>query len=286
MAQTLHTKFFKLPVFAQFMLDSSFGGVSTTQVLIKLGSDSAQVSSGQVLTGISSHHRVRHYPLKYQWSDQPTNIIPGANFQSLTHLWTLSEFSGTRYDSKGGLNLAEIIPVGSSMEAANFKDYPTGLLRTAPFLLAEPFTIALWFYPMANATPAGSYLIQKTDSNANNLAFDWDPPSPSIINVFLENAQDQLISSASLNSWHSLVFTSDLTPSIRLYMDGANTDGGVGTTDSIDGALRVGLEVPNPSGGSARAGFPGLISNLMIFNSVLTQGQITTIWNGGVRVSV
>ncbi len=67
MAQTLHTKFFKLPFFAPFKLGVAFGGIATSQILIKIGPAAAQVGTGAVLTGIDSHQAVTHYPEKFHW---------------------------------------------------------------------------------------------------------------------------------------------------------------------------------------------------------------------------
>ncbi len=68
MSQTLHTRFFKLPTFTPFRLGSAFGGIATTQILIKIGPSAAQVGDGSVLTGIDSHQSVVHYPLKFNFS--------------------------------------------------------------------------------------------------------------------------------------------------------------------------------------------------------------------------
>ncbi len=76
MSQTFHTRFFRLPMFTPFYLDTAFGGVATSAVLIKIGNASAQIGTGSVLTRIGSHQAVRHYPLKYKWRPRASSSTP------------------------------------------------------------------------------------------------------------------------------------------------------------------------------------------------------------------
>jgi hypothetical protein len=156
------------------------------------------------------------------------------------------------------------------------------------FSILQPFTLMAWV-KTADQGLSPMTVFGKVDATQTGyaLVINNGPPFAPLgggrFALFLEaqGAVSQVQSSVSVNdgAWHLLVATNDgtgLLTGIQLYLDGAQvtiSPGPNNVTSSI--ANNVPLSIGGlPNSGSSLAPFEGLIDEVAIWNTVLTQAQI------------
>ena len=83
----------------------------------------------------------------------------------------------------------------------------------------------------------------------------------------------------TLNTWHNIAFTyQDSTRTLKVYMDGVLQNTTIGSASTNSASLN--LTIGSFQGSSNFAS--GNIDEVSVFNSELSQSDITTIYNGGV----
>ena len=191
----------------------------------------------------------------------------------LIHYWKLEEASGNiRLDSVGTDNLSEQIgtvgqTAGKHGNAANWVP-STGFLSNGLFsLLFSPLSCALWIN--VDNLPA---------SNANILALNGDDPDPQVRitntgNLILFNgATGDIVtmSAGTLDAWHLVVITV-LGTAWKMSIDGGIFNSGTGNNLSAVHGITFGEPTT----------LDAAIDELAIWNRVLTQQEVTSLWNSG-----
>jgi len=185
---------------------------------------------------------------------------------------------------------APIDPVG---EAAIFNSSKTEAVNIAAgntfnFSFTQPFTLMAWV-KTANQGLSPMTVLGKIDATQTGYALVINNGSPfgtqggGHFGLLMEaqGGISQVQSNVSVNdgAWHFLVVTNDgsgFLTGIQLYLDGAqvtSTSGPNGVSSSI--VNNVALSIGGlPGAGSSFAPFEGLIDEVAIWNTALTQAQI------------
>jgi len=190
---------------------------------------------------------------------------------SLIHYWSLNEDSGSpRVDSIGGANLSELVGTvasvpGKNANAAQFLDGHS-LLSAAQAGWDADFSLAAWI----KLDGVGDFTIQEP-ALGNPHIVCLNGATGSIDASGSDNSGTALLATISTGIFHLLVLTcGPVTQS--LYVDGSimDTNGNVGG-HSANGAIQIGRF--SASG--------AIVDAVMIFNRVITQQDVTSLWNGG-----
>jgi hypothetical protein len=202
----------------------------------------------------------------------------------LIHYWALNEASGTRADSVGALDIAEVFSTGSSAgkngNAALFTWNGSGFgyLSSSPSGVTIPSALSMsfWFkfsavdanqiFYIGGATVGDEFPIQTTvDAFADTIMFTI--------------GDGVVVSDAYVmdTSWHHVVVTASGTTG-RIYLDGSlfNLDTML-TPDFSDWAYV--LITAQNSG--ATSGSVALVDEFAVWNVELSAGDVTTLYNGG-----
>lgn len=209
----------------------------------------------------------------------------GGVFATLTHYWKLNEASGaSRADSVGSLTLTETggevtSASGECENAANFLGTPTRSLTSSAFTLSAPFSIAFWFKvpsPVGGDGNGGVFLT-KDDSADGPILFQMLSDSGGqVLSMHVGDLGDNFASHAvSLDTWHLVVVSINAAgDNCNLYIDGSlDPDSGIAMSSTTsDGALHI---------GDASTAIKGMVDEVMIFSTALTQANVTALWNSG-----
>jgi hypothetical protein len=179
-------------------------------------------------------------------------------------------------------DLTRSIPYSSySMALDGTADY-INCGTSAALEIAGDVSISAWVY----ITTGSIYnsIIAKRDSGGTNYQFYTDNSATPLLRFYDGTTATSSTGAVSLNAWHHVAITVDsgVTNGSIFYIDGVASGTGTWTITSDDADLLIGA-LDNGSIGSY---FTGSLSNTAVFNSVLSQDQILTIYNGGVPNSI
>lgn len=216
------------------------------------------------------------------WQSQSVN---DPVFDTLTHYWSMDEASGTRVDSKGSKNLSEsggAVSSGTGIDgsASSWNGTGTANLTTASLGFGSSDIKSVAFWVKVNAFPASFYNFcigeADPDPSLEIDSHDGGTTGVWVVATIVDGALDEV--PATVGTWNLFVATFVDATTWKWSMNGGafRTVGGQssglpsGTTLSVAGIVN-GANQMN-----------GLIDELMTFNVLLTQGDVTTLWNGGI----
>jgi len=189
----------------------------------------------------------------------------------LIHYWSLNEAAGSaRVDSIGGVNLSENggtidSVLGKNANAVQFTNN-NSLISAAQIEWNSDFSLAAW----VKLDGIGDFVIADTIlSNPHFICTNG--ATGSIQAIGSDNSATLLTTSISIGVFHLLVLTCGSVTQ-ALYVDGSivDTNGDVGG-HSANGPIQI-----------RRFNFSGaIVDAVMVFNRVLTQQDITSLWNSG-----
>lgn len=200
--------------------------------------------------------------------------MPDPVFDNVQHVWHLEEASGVREDSVGSLDLTpRDIDTGRDTGihgfGAAFISDETIALQSAQTILPAEYSVAVWFNP--STTNPGPFGIFSQDGDDVEACFAIDGDT-----VTWQNGASALtVGHVSTGVWHLLVGTFDGSTQ-KASLDGAAFVSSAGTASNQNRDFVVG---DTQLIGTADPG--GVIDEVMFWNIVLTQEQVTTLWNGG-----
>lgn len=148
------------------------------------------------------------------------------------------------------------------------------------------FSAACWVYPTSIPDPYSYILHKGVQSNRWILNLANDPtrtiPGP-IYNALQVNINDSAFAFSSnnsimLNSWSHVAFTYDGTSgTIKVYVNG--TQNGSSTSSPHTTSYSTPLKICRGLGGGT--GMPGKIDEVQVFQRVLSESEIQSIYNSG-----
>jgi hypothetical protein len=208
----------------------------------------------------------------------------------LISYWKLDEASGNRLDSKSLHTLTSVNSVGSAAgkigDAASFaaasSQYLEGPSNDTLPTRDQSFSVTAWAY--LTAAVANQMVISSWDEATNNRHFQvfagafanaWR------LTVGTTGASSVAVNSSavSVNQWVLLCARSEPGGLIQLNVNDANnTTASLGTPTS---ATKVKLLIGARYNTTPQLFFNGLIDEVGIWNRVLTDAEVTTIYNGG-----
>lgn len=198
-------------------------------------------------------------------------------FNNLTHYWSMDEASGTRADSKGSVNLSEVngtvdAVTGLKNSAAETRAAAASELDSSAWTEPAVFSMSVWFnFPALAATgdalilttKVGDFFIQVEDGDSS--------ATHGTALTFSGSANVSVASTISQNAWHLAVVVADGT-NLKVSLDGGTFSSAVGTVTPSSSVLQF-IDGNN--------GMPIKYDEIGFYNVALTQGNATTLWNGG-----
>jgi len=199
----------------------------------------------------------------------------------LIHYWKLEEASGnSRADSVGSTTLVETGGVvasapGKHGNAAEF-DFVTDhfLASSSALTTTLPMTLAFWTNQSSPAVGAslaitflddgGNGLIECILQGSGNLIFS-EESSGSTINATL----------GTIGVWHLVVFVIPSSGALKASIDGAPFSTGANVTGA---GVGIGTWRIGSAGGET---LDGLMDEMAIWSRVLSQSEVTSLWNSG-----
>ncbi len=143
------------------------------------------------------------------------------------------------------------------------------------------FTVSFWFQSTVGASGQGNQnrIISRDLSEGFGVHLDQTASSGSqILKLFGEPNSTNITTTLTTNTWHNLVITWNGT-NVQAYLNGVASGNAVGyTRTNTAGGLCVGqnIEADNLQNSP---GLRGLVSNLQLFNRVLTAAEILAIYD-------
>jgi hypothetical protein len=174
-----------------------------------------------------------------------------------------------------------------SFEFDGVDDY-VDMGNTLDFTNTDAFSISCWF--KRTRSGVSEFLVAKQESSGNLRGYTLlIPSSDNLITAVIRNntaSSGRLIVDCTTaitdTNWHHIVMTYDGSSSvsgINLYLDGNNDTGATSGTLSGTISNSTSLQI-----GARNGGFPfsGNIDEVSVFNTELSQSDVTSIYNGGV----
>ena len=150
--------------------------------------------------------------------------------------------------------------------------------------VGDGFSVSCWV--KKNNVSSGEWVINRNDATDGwRLGFDGDEKLKFQIEENTNIVAAITDSALSLNTWYHVVGTFDGDPSndgsgvVKLYLNGVN--GGATTNDatSADMDASAANSIPLTIGSGHLGYFEGEIDGVLIYNDVLTQDEVTRIYN-------
>jgi len=143
------------------------------------------------------------------------------------------------------------------------------------------FTVSLWFQSTAEGGGSGTQnrIISRDFSEGFGLHLDQSASSGSqVLKLIGEPNNTNITTTLTTNTWHNVVITWNGT-NVQAYLNGSASGSAVGyTRTATAGGLCVGQNIEADTLQNS-PGLRGLISNLQLFNRVLTAAEILAIYD-------
>ena len=150
-------------------------------------------------------------------------------------------------------------------------------LQSAP---GTTYSVSCWFMEMANDDTNVLWRMGGTTSTDDDFLEAYINSS-GVLTVFGDGTVTA--GSPSIGEWHHLVVVSDgSSPYCKVYLDNSevSTSGALGQAVDISTAtLIIGDQAPTLTAFP----FDGIISEVAVWNSALSSGNVSTLWNSGVQ---
>lgn len=190
-----------------------------------------------------------------------------ALWDNLTHYYTLDESSGTRLDSVGSADLGgnTLAATGKSDGCAKSTSESERLGSGESVTAAGDASISCWFWH----DTAGSHVLAKL--------FDWqidvyqDQPRLLVFNEAVKTWS----TTVTRSNWHLFVGVIDENSSLSISIDGAVFQTLTGSWTIAGSNLVDVCKAANGVSSELR------VDELAIFDRLLTQSDVTSLWNGG-----
>ncbi len=164
--------------------------------------------------------------------------------------------------------------------------------NTLDFTNTDAFSISCWFKRTRNGV--SEFLISKQDSTSNSRGYTLLIPfDDNKVTVVIRNntaSSGRLIVDCATAitdaNWHNIVMTYDGSSNvsgINLYLDGNNDTGVTSGTLSATISNSASFQIGAKNGGNE---FSGNLDEVSVFNSELSQSDVTSIYGGGVPSSL
>jgi len=164
--------------------------------------------------------------------------------------------------------------------------------NTLDFTNTDAFSISCWF--KRTRSGVSEFLVSKQDSTSNARGYTLLIPfDDNKVTVVIRNntaSSGRLIvdctTAITNTNWHHIVMTYDGSSSvsgINLYLDGNNDTGATSGTLSATISNSASFQLGAKNGGNE---FSGNIDEVSVYNSELSQSDVTDIYNGGIPTSL
>ena len=164
--------------------------------------------------------------------------------------------------------------------------------NTLDFTNTDAFSISCWFKRTRNGV--SEFLISKQDSTSNSRGYTLLIPfDDNKVTLVIRNntaSSGRLIVDCATaitdTNWHNVVMTYDGSSSvggINLYLDGNNDTGVTSGTLSATISNSASFQIGAKNGGNE---FSGNLDEVSVFNSELSESDVTSIYGGGVPSSL
>lgn len=216
-------------------------------------------------------------------------------FPNIIHWWKLDEESGTRVDSHGSKNLsAQNSPGYATGKLGNGMDSESSSTAQGAYhndsLGAETngdFSISFWIKPESHGDMR-SVIHSKTDSDWENG--DWI--------IFQENYDDLFVyfryggtwigwkktSVFTNGTWRHVVVTANAArSSITIYTD--SSSGKSSDSRALNSGFSTGFRIAAGSSTDRSRCYDGILDEVAIFDTILTQDQVDLLYNSGSGLS-
>lgn len=211
---------------------------------------------------------------------------PAAGFDwtaaGLVHYWPMTEASGTRNDTKGSLNLSETGgSIGSASGinglAANFSGNSSKSLRSGAFAAWSGATsVGVWF--KLNSVTSSSIFF-RDGSGGEPGYIQQNTASGGSLTGAIGVDFDILVTTPPLSTgvWHLAVLTvAGDGLGQNLFLDNVCDD-----CNGPQGGPVVADNIFTTGSANSLDAIDGLIGPIFICNTVLSQSQVTQLWNSG-----
>ena len=164
--------------------------------------------------------------------------------------------------------------------------------NTLDFTNTDAFSISCWFKRTRNGV--SEFLVSKQDSTSNSRGYTLLIPfDDNKVTLVIRNntaSSGRLIVDCATaitdTNWHNVVMTYDGSSSvggINLYLDGNNDTGVTSGTLSATISNSASFQIGAKNGGNE---FSGNLDEVSVFNSELSESDVTSIYGGGVPSSL
>lgn len=223
------------------------------------------------------------------------SALPPGLLVNLVAWWKMDEASGTRINSVVANSALDLTPVGppgvGTGKLGNGVDFTaiTQYLTCADNALLNAFgngdfSIQFWIKSDTTGSP---YVIGQGSGNYNFILGFFTVSNTVQFglnnnNSGLSNSATTLITSTGV--WYHVVFVANRTGGQSLFYINGVQQGATGTATA--GTVYGGpLIVGNYAGGSTNSAPDGIMDEVAYWNRVLTAGEVTTLYNGGVGLT-
>jgi hypothetical protein len=233
-------------------------------------------------TTIDSDYKYMSFPYNPNIENSPVLSADGTNL--MAHY----KFNGDLLDSSGnGRTLSQVGTVTYNTSSSNEFPYSqyinatdtaqTSYTKTPNINQNVPISFAFWFYVSGNG-----YYTMMGYGNYPNPSVQFDFNGGNTLNVYTGlNNQWTIVPTASglsINTWYHCVYTLNNSASVQtiLYINGVSRASGTGNANQT---LRSSNNLVIGESGDGGRGFLGRIGDVRIYNKVLTQAEVTQLYN-------
>lgn len=195
--------------------------------------------------------------------------------------WMLNEGFGTRNSMVGGKNLSQVGTItnqtGKIGKAAQFTGNTSNYLSGGDWFLQDQLSISCWIYQAQNET---KYIFNRI----NNSFLVYSGITPTMLIrwyvTFTDNSTNELnIDSTPINTWHHWVFQwNNTTYKVDVWKNSSHL--GDATWSK---AMKTGVSTFRLGGDTIP--FTGAIDEMGVWNRIITESEITALYNSGAGLS-
>lgn len=208
---------------------------------------------------------------------------------------TQATYSGTAKNSSGNINTDTIDATGKLNGAFTFDGATNSVYVDMGDSLDKAynaaFSVAAW---IKTGTEAEQTIIGKIDVDNSGRGWLFELDGTGLVFFYCDNEANYdyfyLESSGTTNNaWHFVAFSYTGTPgnanSVEFYVDGTHYDANVASSGTVDssyaGAQPLTIGLRKGSSNTLANQWTGLIDNVQVFSRVITQDEVTGLYNSG-----
>jgi len=249
---------------SRITIDATSPGTKANLLPVTLGTityvDAADINSASGLSGIVAH---------YKMNDNAADTIVTDSMGSYNSVW--------QHGNTSTASVAGKINTALNFDGSN--DYSNGgtTLGNALGGAVSGFSVALWFKSDSSGDNAGLFYLGSFSGAQGEFSMHYYANN---LQAYTNGNSRATIAFTDTTSWHHLVMTFDNAPATKnicFYLDNGPAVNGNDTTALNFTGLKTIL------GGYYSSGYvwDGIIDDIRVYNTVLSAGDVSVIYNGG-----